>query len=45
MDRPVSSITQAEVEARVAQVKIQAQAVWTGRVALARLAIAGDQYE
>jgi hypothetical protein len=35
----VSSITQAEVEARVAQVKIQAQAVWTGRAALARLTL------
>jgi hypothetical protein len=31
IDHPVSSITQAEVEARVAQVKIQAQAAWTGR--------------
>jgi hypothetical protein len=29
----VSSITQAEVEVRVAQVKTQAQAVWTGRAA------------
>jgi hypothetical protein len=30
IDHPVSSITQAEIEVRVAQVKIQAQAVWTG---------------
>jgi hypothetical protein len=29
IDHPVSSITQAEVEVRVAQVKMQAQAVWT----------------
>jgi hypothetical protein len=41
----VSSITQAEVEARVAQVNIQAQAVWTGRAALAHLTIAGEQNE
>jgi hypothetical protein len=33
IDHPVSSITQAEVEVRVAQVKAQAQAVWTGRPA------------
>jgi hypothetical protein len=33
IDHPVSSITQAEVEVRVAQVKTQAQAVWTGRSA------------
>ena len=32
IDHPVSSITQAEVAVRVAQVKVQAQAVWTGRV-------------
>jgi hypothetical protein len=30
---PVSSITQQEVEARVAQIEDQAQAVWLGRVA------------
>ena len=30
IDHPVSSITQAEVEVRVAQVKTQAQVVWTG---------------
>jgi hypothetical protein len=33
IDHPVSSITQAEVEVRVAQVKTQAQAVWTVRPA------------
>jgi hypothetical protein len=33
IDHPVSSITEAEVEVRVAQVKVQAQAVWTGRTA------------
>jgi hypothetical protein len=33
IDHPVSSITQAEVEVRVAQVKTQAQAVWIGRSA------------
>ena len=33
IDHPVSSITQAEVELRVAQVKTQAQAVWTVRPA------------
>jgi hypothetical protein len=32
-DHPVSSITQAQVETGVAQVKIQAQAVWTGLAA------------
>jgi hypothetical protein len=31
IDHPVSSITQAEVGARVVQVKTQAPAVWTGR--------------
>lgn len=33
IDHPVSSITQAEVEVRVAQVKTQAQAIWTVRPA------------
>ena len=35
IDHPVSSITQAEVAVRVAQVNVQAQAVWTGRAATA----------
>ncbi len=35
IDHPVSSITQAEVEIRVAQVKMQAQTVWMGRKAKA----------
>ena len=30
IDHPVSSITEADVEVRVAQVKTQAQVVWTG---------------
>jgi hypothetical protein len=40
IDHPVSSITQAEAEARVAQVKTQTQVVWTGRAALANRTIA-----
>ena len=33
IEHPVSSITQAEVEARVAQIEKQAQEVWLGRYA------------
>ena len=31
IDHPVSSITPAEIEIRVAQIKTQAQEVWLGR--------------
>jgi hypothetical protein len=33
IDHPVSSITQAEIAARVAQITVQAQAVWLGHAA------------
>jgi hypothetical protein len=45
IDHPVSSITQAEVEARVAQVQIQTQAVWTERAASAASPLRGEQNE